>query len=188
MQASSQHRCHGNLPEVSEGFAGCQFSGLTQSKQLAIYHWTPPDASTQVYASCSLSFGMSRETVVLSPSGPGTEDRSTEFLSQMTSLAETSPRRSTSPYVIGSLIRGLFWLKRSVQNCVVPGGYIVQAEGSLPSRTVVLKLFGVITPRQCYDRSSLPLIPFPFSYVKLKEKILGCLVLVHFICKKIILL
>ena len=33
-----------------------------------------------------------------------------------------------------------------------------------------------------------PLIPFPFSYVKLKEKILGCLVLVHFICKKIILL
>ena len=40
----------------------------------------------------------------------------------------------------------------------------------LSSRTVVLKLFGVITPRQCYDRSSLPLIPFPFSYVKLKEK------------------
>ena len=33
-----------------------------------------------------------------------------------------------------------------------------------------------------------PLIPFPFSYVKLKEKILGCLVLVYFICKKIILL
>ena len=33
-----------------------------------------------------------------------------------------------------------------------------------------------------------PLVPFPFSYVKLKEKILGCLVLVHFICKKIILL
>ena len=58
----------------------------------------------------------------------------------------------------------------------------------LHSRPVVLKLFGVITPRQCYDRSSLPLIPFRFSYVKLKEKILGCLVLVHFICKKIILL
>ena len=53
---------------------------------------------------------------------------------------------------------------------------------------MVLKLFGVITPRQCYDRSSLPLIPFPFSYVKLKEKILECLVLVRFICKKIILL
>ena len=53
-----------------------------------------------------------------------------------------------------------------------------------PSRSVVLKLFGAITPRQCYDRSSLPLIPFPFSYVKLKVKITGCLVLVHCICKK----
>ena len=40
---------------------------------------------------------------------------------------------------------------------------------------MVLKLFGVITPRQCYDRSSLPLIPFPFSYVKLKEKNIGML-------------
>ena len=55
-------------------------------------------------------------------------------------------------------------------------------------RAVVLKLFGVITPRQCYDRLSLPLIPFPFSYVKLKEKIFEFLVLVHFIRKKIILL
>ena len=56
--------------------------------------------------------------------------------------------------------------------------------GPRSSTPVVLKLFGVDTPRQCYDRSSLPLIPFPFSYVKLKEKILGCLVLVHFICKE----
>ena len=43
------------------------------------------------------------------------------------------------------------------------------------SKAVVLKLFGVITPRQCYDRSSLPPYPIPLQLCEIKGKNIGML-------------